>query len=304
MKQSLIIFCSVIIVATIFIQSNAIKNVQLLPPGNCSAKPKYLQKMIKQETQAAYSTSEKRMPGIHLLIYEKDSTRRYQHPSWKTAGWMGSFVVDSYGHAYIVAASSVNTLINPKQNRNTIYKIDGNTGIMSPWVKLPMAVDSFEINPFGCVGINNSCYDNNIYVTSIAGSTPKNERGVIYQIDAKTNKVLSTLKNKDAFGIAVTSYKNGRRLYFGSARTPNLYSVGFTKDGKIGTDVQLEFSTEDILTDGFTTIRKIRENADLTLDLFLIDFNFNLEAPTEKQEKQVTIKWNPQANVWNLIAIK
>ena len=125
--------------------------------------------------------------------------------------------------------------------QTTLFKVDTNTGVMTSLIKLPGATSITE-NPFGLMGLAYDCDTNSVYATSVAGSTSADEVGRIYRIDANTAQVSGQLDNVDAMGIGVFNGAFGKRLYFGKARTPDVYSVALTDAGTFTGEPRFEFA--------------------------------------------------------------
>ena len=284
---------------------------------SCAKVPLFVKQKGFDTLRSALSTAEKRYMGLVLIeLAQKpaageqpdlnnERARYYQHPSWKSAGYLASITLDRSGNAYAIPAPHISLLYNQPKQQNKIYRVDSKTGIMLPWMQLPIPKAETLQNPYGLLGITYDCADGSIFAATIAGSTRTNEQGVLLHISTHDKKVLDTLKGIDAMGLAVfQGLKGERRLYFGKIRTGEIYSVGIGANGKfIRGSVQLECSVSGIGPRGDDAPRKIRFDRDLMI-VNGIAFNYNLQASSEKPETTYVYLRDPSAKTWQLINIQ
>ena len=222
----------------------------------CRRLPAFVSKLdLKQPV--AIDTAQSRFPGV-VVREVKAQQRLYRHPSWQMSGHTASTVMDSQGNIYVIPVPSVGLDTNPLAKRNTLYRIDAQTGVMSEFMALPLPEDDGKRNPFGTVGLAFDCDTNSLYVSSVAGSTPREQKGVIYQIDVQARTILSQYKATDAIGLAVFNFANEKRLYFGSARTASLASISLDAKGGFFGPAKFELSLLDIKNGRGFPARKIR----------------------------------------------
>jgi hypothetical protein len=231
--------------------------------------------------QAALSTSEKRIKGLAIIEQGKQP---YQHSSWKAAGFLAPIQLSKNGDIYVAPAPTINVLDNPILEQNTLYKVDGKSQEMKPFAKLPSSEKPTDQNPFGLLGLAYDCETETVYASSIFGSTRTNEAGKIFAVDEKTGSIKSELNNVDAFGIAVYNSAKGKRLYYGLSRLSEVWSIGLQETGDFMSDPRREFSFDGFGPRGDDRARKLRFQPNGELLVSGIEFNFNLIAPTEKQE--------------------
>ncbi len=246
----------------------------------CTKSPAFVSK-LGFTNQAALSTSANRVKGLAIVEQGKPP---YQHESWKIAGNLAPIQLDKSGDIFVSPAPMINVLDNPFAEQNTIHKVDTNTQEMKPFTKLATTANATEQNPYGILGLGYDCETSSLYASSVAGSTRTSEVGKIYQIDSTNGNVKSTLENIDAFGIGVFNSAKGKRLYYGLARNPEVWSVGLDENGGFSADAKREVSLESAGTRGDDKARKIRFTPQNEMIVSGIEFNFNLIAPTEKQE--------------------
>lgn len=247
-------------------------------------------------SQAAFSTSDRMLKG--LILVEKD--RKHQHPSWKTAGSLAPITRDGKGSTYAAPAPMIDVLQNKPDEQNRVYKIDGQTQEMKLFADLPKAAEPSVENPYGVLGLAFDCDTNSIYVSSLAGSTRKNTAGRIFQISAADGKILSQIEQTDAIGLSVFNSAKGKRLYFGAARTPEIRSIELGDDGKFDGESRREISLENLGTRGDDKARRINFTQNEMI-VFGVEFNFNLVAPTEKQETVYRFRYDPAKDAWNYV---
>ena len=260
----------------------------------CVKSPAFVAK-LGFTNQAALSTSAKRIKGLAIIEQGKQP---YQHESWKIAGNLAPIQLDQDGDVFVAPAPMINVLDNPFAEQNTIHKVDSNLQEMKPFVKLPITANATEQNPYGILGLGYDCETSSLYAASVSGSTRVSEIGKIYQIDSKNGDVKSVLENIDAFGIGVFNSAKGKRLYYGLARNPEVWSIGLGDNGGFLSDAKLEISLEDAGTRGDDKARKIRFTPQNEMIVSGIEFNFNLIAPTEKQETVYRFKYDSAKDSW------
>jgi len=193
-------------------------------------------------------------------------------------------------------------LYNQTDKLNTIYKIDANNGEMTEWINLPFAAKPSSQNPYGLLGINYDCQDHFLAASTVAGSNRYNEQGVIYLIDARTKKSTDSLTNFDAMGLGFgIDESRKKRLYYGSVRTGNIYSVVVNAKGKMEKKtIRKELSLEGYGPRGDDKARKIKFSGNQLL-VSGTAFNYNLQAASEKPETLYTFIWLNKEKKWGLI---
>lgn len=284
---------------------------------SCSKVPAFVKQKGFDTLRTAFSTAEKRYMGLVLIeLAEKPAAgeqpdlnnqraRYYQHPSWKSAGYLASITMDKSGNAYAIPAPHISLLYNHPKQQNKIYRVDSKTGIMLPWMQLPVQQSKTLQNPYGLLGLTYDCADGSLFAATISGSTRTKEQGLLLHIRTSDKKVLDTLHGIDAMGLAVfQGIKGERRLYFGKIRTGEIFSVAIGTDGKfIRNSVQSECAITGIGPRGDDAPRKIRFDRDLMI-VTGIAFNYNLQASSEKPETVYVYLRDPSAKTWQLINIQ
>jgi len=272
--------------------------------NNCKKNPAFIKKFGYDPALSYLSTSDQHIMGLVLIESSQPgksnvaANKKMQHPSWTSAGWLAPILIASTGDIYTAPAPYVNIFNNPINNNNTIYKINSETGIMEPYLRLPDADSINTENPFGIIAMALLCDVNVLYVSTLAGSKRHNEKGHIYAIDLNSGKIIDQLNDIDAMGLAVCYTTGKRELYFGKARDPQVEAVEIDKNGHFSGNHRLAFSLEGLGPRGDDKVRKIRLNKEGTLTLYTMEFNFNLIAPREKQENLYNIFWDEDQKKW------
>lgn len=249
--------------------------------------------------RVALSTSEKARPGLWLI----EGEHRYQHPSWKSAGYLAPIERDKDGNIFVAPAPFINVLLNPPGEQNAVWRIDARSQEMTKFLDLPRDAGTTEQSAFGALALAYDCETEALYVSSVFGSTRDREQGKIYRIDTRTKQVTALLENTDGFGLGVFNTNKGKRLFYGLARKPEVWSAGLNDDGSLNGDApRKEVSLENSGPRGDDKARKITFGSNGEMLVFGIEFNFNLIAPTEKQETIYRFRYNAQNDSWNYVA--
>jgi hypothetical protein len=272
--------------------------------NECKAQPAFVKALGFNPNRSALSTSEKRKMGLVLIELNKTGDtsnggkKMYQHPSWKNAGWLGPIQLDPYGNCFVGPVPVINLLDNPPAKQNIIYKADAQTGELKIFTELPTVENISSTNPYGILGFAYLCESNILYVSTVQGSTREKENGFIYALDAGTGKIIDKISNTDAIGMGI-SYASGKRiLYFGSARTSTIFSVTLTKEGKFLDKPQPAFSIAGMGPRGDDKVRRIKFDKNGQMQVYGLEFQFNLTAPTEKQENMYNFLWDEVQQQW------
>ncbi len=274
--------------------NNKTKSRQVGIVTGCTKSPAFVSK-LGFTNQAALSTSANRIKGLAII---EEGKQIYQHESWKIAGNLAPIQLDRDGDVFVAPAPMINVLDNPFTEQNTIHKVDSNSQEMKPFAKLSTTANATEQNPYGILGLGYDCETSSLYASSVAGSTRTSEVGKIAQIDSANGTVKAVSDNIDAFGIGVFNSAKGKRLYYGLARNPEIWSIGLDDNGGFLSDAKREVSLENAGTRGDDKARKIRFTPQNEMIASGIEFNFNLIAPTEKQETIYRFKYDSAKDSW------
>jgi hypothetical protein len=274
--------------------------------NNCKLIPPFVGRLGFNTKKSYFSTSEKRTMGLVLLeaIDPQNilagATKKYQDSSWKKAGWLAPIQLDNRGNVFTAPAPFINVLNNPAGDQNTIYKIDGQTGVMAPFLQLPLPDSATNQNPYGIIGMVYLCETGSLYVSTVAGSNRNYEKGGIYQVDIAGGKTADKLTGMDVLGMGIAYTTGERKLFFGKARTSDVFSIALDNKGSFLGKPQFEFSLSGLGPRGDDKVRRIKTGKDGSLEVYGMEFNFNLIAPTEKQETVYLFTYNEMEKKWQL----
>lgn len=264
----------------------------------CRTNPRFISSMKEFSSRSAFSTSELYKKGLVLIDNNSTPPKQFQQPSWSAFGWLAGIHYDDKGNIYTVPAPRINVFDNKPEDQNRVLKVDTLTGEMKQLTQLPSAAPVNEQNPYGALGVAFDCETRLLYVTSIAGSTRSKEVGRIFAIDPDTGAVKFTRDNVDAIGLHLFRRDGEKRVYYGRARDPEIWSVAVDKSGAFKGDARLEVSLEGMGPRGDDRARRINFTPTNEMIVWGIEFSVNLVAPTEKQETQYRFKFDVKEKRW------
>lgn len=270
--------------------------------NDCRKLPSFVKAVGFNPGHTGFSTSEKKTMGLVLVeMQSKGEPRRYQHPSWQMGGWMGPIQLDQFGNCFVGPVPVVNVYHNPTAKQNTLYKVDSESGVMSAFVELPVPDSVTSLNPYGILGLAYLCETNTLYVSSVMGSDRTHEKGIVYALDAGTGEILDKVTGIDILGMGISYSPGERTLYMGSARTSDIYAVTLNKKGKFSGKPNVVLSLVNLGPRGDDKVRRFRFNQYGGMQIFGVEFNFNLTAPTEKQETAYEFNWDDAEKKWQFV---
>lgn len=301
-------FSALIFIPTVWVLADDKADFKIAPAYHCAANPKFIRSAGMQQP-VAIDTQQSLLPGI-VFKELRGAQRLYRHPSWEMSGHVASTVRDSAGNIYAIPVPSLGLDTNPLSRRNTIYRIDSATGIMSIFVELPMFGASSQKNPFGTLGLTLDCDSQSLYVSSVANSTPRESNGVIYKINLTTRKIESQLPNVDAIGLGIFNHSDGKRLYYGDARSSSVYSLALSSNGQfLPTEMpRHELSLLEIRNGDTTQVQKVRFQADKEYGYKLVvtdtEFSYRLLAESHKRFRHYEYVWDNNLDKWVFLKIR
>ncbi len=241
-----------------------------------------------------------------LVIRElDDSSRFYQHETWDDAGHVGPFAYDSAGTIYVGPTPLASLQTNPTAEQNWIYAVDSQTAVMSKYLELPWPGPPNSGNPYGVAGLTYDCDTNSLYATSIAGSTAQEELGGIYQIDLNTDEIVSQFTGHDAIGIGIFNGTEGKRLYFGLARSPEVFSIGLdAATGHFYGEPRLEFSLAAQPGGSFDNGHRIQFTQNGRMLVKGVEFSFSLQVASDPQRNIYTFQHEPADDSWTFLGVQ
>jgi hypothetical protein len=252
----------------------------------------------------AVSTSEQDYAGLVIfdgrVPLDADPAERdiHQEPSWDDAGTLGPFVLDRAGDIYTAPVPRTAVSDTPAGSLNTIYRVDGDTGELAPFLTLPGAADASSENPFGILGITYDCDANALYVSTVAGSDRQTERGKIVRVDLATKTVTDEVVDIDAIGLAVFQGRNEKRLYVGLARSAEVGSVALDSAGHATGEFRSDIALDELSAPfGEPRVRRVSfEQA--TMTLYVVPFSFTLRAVSDLQQVTVRYGYDAERDAW------
>jgi hypothetical protein len=278
------------------------------PNRDCRVFPRFVQNTGLNMQNVGFSTSDRMRMGLVLNEINPSTTavlKTYQHPTWKNAGWLGPLVVTEKGEVWVAPVPVINTEKNKPKEQTRLWKVDALSGEMALALELPAPdINVQGQNPYGLLGLGYDCDNQVLYASSVSGSTMDAERGVVYAIRSHDRVVISKLEAVDVFGVGLGVVRGVKRLYFGKARSTDIYSIALNTDGSFSGQPRFELSLNDLGPRGDDRARKIRFAQDGTLTIHGLEFYFNLTAPTEKQETVYQFRYNESQQKWVLTGIQ
>lgn len=250
-------------------------------PNQCRQQPNFVSK-VGLGHQVALDSRQEGFMGLRLI---NARGKTWQHASWDMAGYIGAFERDHEGNIYVAPVPDVSLRHNDPKHQNRLYKIDKDSGEMSLFLSLPMADLASVNNPFGVMGLVFDCDTLSMYVTSIAGSSSRLINGRVYQISLKieeVGKIISQISAVDAIGIGIFNDVEHKRLYYGEARSSNVFSVPLNKTGKLINLPRYEFSLATLKGGNTTSARKIQfKKARQQWQMIVKEMEFGFRLPAE-----------------------
>lgn len=263
----------------------------------CQASPQFIREL--NFSQPALDTTQEFAVGL-LVRDLGDDGRLYQHETWDDAGKVGPFTIDWLGNIYVAPAPVISQELNPVAEQNKVFITDTQSGEMRELVELPWPLPPAGSNPFGVVGLTYDCETDTMYAATVAGSTAQDAVGVIYQLNPQTGEILAQLDNTDALGIGIFKAKEGKRLYYGAGRSPEVYSIALAGDGRFVGEPRLEFSLADLSAGSSDKAHRIQFTPDNTMIVKTLEFNYSLQASTRRERDIYTLQYNATDDSWIL----
>ncbi len=275
----------------------------------CARQPLFLRNIGFDPLRSAFSTTQNNSNGIVLLeiplnMSDSSKIKTYQHESWKRNGWMGSITSGEDGTTYTVPVPKINTLDRPLSKMNKIYKISPFNGEMVEFINLPAADTTSKVVPFGVLGLYFDCHGKRIFASSVAGSTRNSENGIIYSIDPKTAEVKDKLSGFDAMGLFVAGITGEKILYFGSARKPIIYGIELDAEGNFVGKPEIKLSLQNLGPRGDDKARRIRLNKNGLLEVYGVEFNYNLVANTTVPQSFYQFEFDINKDKWEFRSVR
>lgn len=269
---------------------------------DCLAGPAFLPEL---ELDSPFIDTSQRV-AMGLIIGEPyENGRYYQHETWDDAGNLGPFTYDNKGNIYLSPVPLASLETNPTAEQNQVYVVDSQTAEMTQFLELPWPLPPSGANPFGVVGLTYDCDTNSLYVASVAGSTAQEEVGTIYQIDITTGEIVSQLNNSDAIGVGVYNGSSDKRLYYGVARSPEVYSISLdATTGNFYGEPRFEFSLAAQPGGSFDNAHRIQFTQDGRMLIKGREFSYSLQVASEPQRNLYAFQHDPNEDSWTFLNVQ
>ena len=263
------------------------------PRNLCKSPPAFMRGLRTNQgfgAGSALSTSERDLIGLAVVDFDPQSGQRlraWQHPSWRSAGNLSAFALDQRGDVYVIPAPRVNLLENPPAQQNRLYRVDSSTAEMTLALEFPVAAAVSQRNPFAGLGLSYDCALDSLFLSSVAGSTPSEQRGKVYRIALRPSaKIVSTLANMDIFAVTSVASASGTALVLGSARDAEVLQIDLDANGDFPDSALATplLSISGFGPDGNDRARKIEVGPDGTLTVRGARFAFNLAQPSAQDK--------------------
>lgn len=273
------------------------------PANTCEHSPSLITTNNLQQP-VALDFSQRGFTGMRLIEVRQDGSGRVlQLPSWDDAGHLGLYAMDRDGNVYTTPVPHVSLLENPPEQQNKVYKIDSRTGDMKVFVDLPWAKPPSINNPYGALGVTYDCDTESLYVSSIAGSGRKDEVGRIFQVDIRTAEIVDIFEGIDAIGVGVFTTKSGKKLFCGSAREPDIYSIDLNPDGSFAGTPQFVLSLIEQEGGSYDKGHRIRFFKDNRMEIKGIDFNYSLMAASDPMRNIYNFQYDETSDEWKFLEV-
>lgn len=272
---------------------------------SCKKAPEFIVKKGFDINSSALISTDRRTRGVLLVQYkdirrpELGYARKFQDPTWDDAGFVSSITLDNKGDAYILPSAMVNTIHNPPEGQNTIHRINGISGAMNPFVKLPMSIKPGKENAFGLMSSFFHCSSEHLIVSSIAGSDQLVERGAVFAVDVNTRKVKQLIHDKDVLGVALVDRNGFSYLIYGLARKSQVWSLKIDQNFNPIEAPYLIAEVSNLGPRGDDKIKKIKVAGNQVL-LEGVPFYYNLTAPVSLPPVTYILEYDSSSQRWIL----
>jgi hypothetical protein len=171
---------------------------------------------------------------------------------------------------------------------------------MAALLDLPAVRPPSQTNPYGLMGLAYDCQTRSLYLSSVAGSSRDMEAGRLFRVDLRgpAPQVAAQLDGVDAIGLGVFAGAQGKRLYFGSARTSEVRSVALDEAGDFTGAPRVELTLAEHDPRGDDKARRLTFDAAGTLRVDAMKFNFNLVATSEHRQNAYRYLYDRAKDAW------
>ena len=227
-------------------------------------------------------------PKFNKVLHKKE---------WERYDALGTYTIDRLGNIYLTPNPFISIRPSTFNLQKAIYKMNSKSGKLTRWMEID-DIKPNSTNPFGLISIVYDCDNDTLIASSIDESNYKAQKGVIYQINPKTQDILNRIEGFDALTINILHTKNSKYLIAGSARDNSVYVFTF-KGSKLTSEPHKLFE----LPNPRLRVRKIKVIGKNSLKLEAIKFNYSLVAETNKKQRfEYRAAYNPTNSTWHIIA--
>lgn len=265
-----------------------------LPADGCQPPPPFTQDPALDLGAALALATDRQEQGLVMI---RAAGPPYQHPTWDDAGYLGAIVTDGAGNIYAAPTPRQSLGDNPLAGATTLWRVDGQTGAMAPFVTLAGAAS--ERNPYGIMGLAYACEPDAIYAGTVIGSTPSQERGGVTVIGGDGQIRGAALTGVDVMGVVAVRTGAGHELYAGLARSPEVVAVPLDARGLAAGPPRPLLDLAEAGATPSERARKLRlVRGELIVDL--VPFNYSLQnsASGTPQTRRATYVYDPATAAW------
>ena len=227
-------------------------------------------------------------PKFNKVLHKKE---------WEIYDSLGTYTIDRLGNIYLTPNPFISIRSSTFNLQKAIYKMDSRSGKLTRWLEID-DVKANANNPYGLISIVYDCDNNTLIASSIDESDYKAQKGVIYQINPKTEDIVNRVEGFDALTVNILHTKGSKYLIAGSARDNSVYAFAFKGSKLLPTPHKL-FE----LPNPRLRVRKIKVVGKNSLKLEAIKFNYSLVAETNKKQRfEYIATYNPTNSTWQITA--
>lgn len=277
-------------------------NTKVGPVNQCRKNPAFVSKLGMKEP-VLIDFRQKEVSGFQLME-ARENGKVIRMPTWDDAGHLGPYAVDRNGNIYTAPVPYVSISENPPTEQNKLFKVNTNDGKMKEFMSFSDGGVPDNNNPFGVLGIAYDCDTESIYASSVAGSTMKEQKGIIYRIDPDSKEIMSRVVGFDALGIGIFNTAKGKKMFMGSARTPEIFSIYLDEKGDFIGKPGFEFSLAAQEGGSYDNAHRIRFSKNNEMEIKAIEFSYSLIASSDPLRNIYKFSYNAENDSWSLISVE
>ena len=279
------------------------EELRLGPADYCTVLPVFLEKYPLKKN-VAIDLSQTICKGI---CFREAITggKILKHPQWDDFGAFGPYALDEKGNIYLAPIPFVSVDEHDPREQNRIYRLDTDSGRIVPFMTLPDEVPYNPQNPYNILGLAYDCDTRSLYVATVRGSSFDKELGRIYQIYVPKKKIVDVVDGIDAMGLAVWNDSDSKYLYYGSARTPEVYRIRLGRRGELSTHKPEKVLTLSQYSGGRDDrCHRIRFLRDHTMLLKGVEFDYTLRSQSDVRRNIYRFRYQPKTKSWKFVDVE